>query len=149
MFNSEQGDIHKGTTPLPTAPPQTRLTTRSPTNGRYSSILTYIIHWTKTMNCFNTRRRMVQRKGNEEYCFLGYDVIQTGRSPLMFWMDIPHASSRSQSKPSNQQEPGFNPEAGGTKLLQNVTELQATECHIPDESTLHSHRCENLVSHPL
>lgn len=65
----------------------------------------------------------------------------------MFWRDIPHPCSGPQSKPNNQQEPSFNPEDGGTTLLQNITELhQTTECRILDESTLYSHCCENSVS---
>jgi hypothetical protein len=93
----------------------------------------------------------MQDKGSEDYHFLECGTTPTGGSSLMFWADILHPSSRSDSKPNNQQEPSFSSQDAGTILIHNVSELpQTTEYQIPrgeHSSTLRSPCHENSLSH--
>jgi hypothetical protein len=44
----------------------------------------------------------------------------------------------------------FGPEAGGDIFLRNVVDFQQTTQHyIPEDNTLHNHRCENLKLLPF
>jgi hypothetical protein len=82
---------------------------------------------------------------NEEYCILWCDTVyHSGSSPTFRRNALP-PSSGSKSKPSKESARSKQPEAVQSSMT-SVSFYWTTQHHIPEDSTPHSLRCENLKS---